>query len=297
VIVTIAVGAGILIPFFNQMFEIPPPVTQIRTETPAAEEEEQQAPAEPGTTAITILQGASVQGSPDYDPDAAQVPAGNSIVWNNQDTVPHTATSGTGPQDPESAQLFDTSIINGGEESTPVELQGVSEGQTIPYYCIVHPYMTSELTITAGEAGGGQTQQEGGAAQQQGGGANQTQPGETAGGTAAPAAPSGGDAGGGGGAVTLNILEGSSIQGSPDYDPDELTVSAGAEVTVVNQDTVLHTVTSGTGTSDPQSAQMFDSSFIGPGQSAALSLAQVPAGQYDYYCQVHPYMTGKLVVQ
>jgi plastocyanin len=42
---------------------------------------------------------------------------------------------------------------------------------------------------------------------------------------------------------------------------------------------------------------MFDSSFIGPGQSAALSLAQVPAGQYDYYCQVHPYMTGKLVVQ
>jgi plastocyanin len=297
VIVTIAVGAGILIPFFNQMYEIPPPVTQIRTETPAAEEEEQQAPAEPGTTAITILQGASVQGSPDYDPDAAQVPAGNSIVWNNQDTVPHTATSGTGPQDPESAQLFDTSIINGGEESTPVELQGVSEGQTIPYYCIVHPYMTSELTITAGEAGGGQTQQEGGAAQQQGGGANQTQPGETAGGTAAPAAPSGGDAGGGGGAVTLNILEGSSIQGSPDYDPDELTVSAGAEVTVVNQDTVLHTVTSGTGTSDPQSAQMFDSSFIGPGQSAALSLAQVPAGQYDYYCQVHPYMTGKLVVQ
>jgi plastocyanin len=313
VIVTIAVGAGILIPFFNQMFEIPPPVTQIRTETPAAEEEEQQAPAQPGTTAIAILQGAAVQGSPDYDPDAAQVPAGNSIVWDNQDTVPHTATSGTGPQDPESAQLFDTSIINGGEESTPVELQGVSEGQTVPYYCIVHPYMTSELTITAGEAGGGQTQQEGGAAQQQGGeaanqtqqeggaaqqqggGANQTQQGETAGGTAAPAAPSGGGAGGG--AVTLNILEGSSIQGSPDYDPDELTVSAGAEVTVANQDTVLHTVTSGTGTSDPQSAQMFDSGFIGPGQSGALSLAQVTPGRYDYYCQVHPYMTGKLVVQ
>ena len=47
-------------------------------------------------------------------------------------------------------------------------------------------------------------------------------------------------AGGGGGATaggsTINILEGSSIQGSPDYDPDELTASAGAEVTVVNQD-------------------------------------------------------------
>src|SRR5688572_21712774 len=185
------------------MFEIPPPVTQIRTESPAAEEEEQ-APAEPGTTAIAILQGAAVQGSPDYDPDAAQVPVGNTIVWDNQDTVPHTATSGTGPQDPNSAQLFDTSIINGGEESTAVELQGASEGQTIPYYCIVHPYMTSELTIVAAGQGGGQTQ--GG-----GGGANQTQ-GETGGGGGAPA-----------GGPTINILEGAAVQGSPDYDPEELT--------------------------------------------------------------------------
>ena len=240
VIVTIAVGAGILIPFFNQMAENPPPVTQIRTEGPAAEEgeEEGQAPAEAGTTAISILSGAAVQGNPDYDPDAAQVPVGNSIVWDNQDTVPHTSTSGTGPQDPESGQLFDTSIINGGEESTPVELQGVSEGQTIPYYCIVHPYMTSELTIVAGgQGGGGQTQGGGGAAQQQQGGEGANQTGQTTGGGGA-AAPAGG------GGPTINILEGSSIQGSPDYDPEDLTASAGAEVTVVNQDTLPHTVTS-----------------------------------------------------
>ncbi len=262
------------------MFELPPPVTQIRIETPAAEEEEQ-APAEAGTTAIAILQGAAVQGSPDYDPDAAQVPVGNSIVWDNQDTVPHTATSGTGPQDPESAQLFDTGIVNGGEESTPVELQGVTEGQTIPYYCIVHPYMTSELTIVAAGQGGGQAQQgEGGAAQQQ--------QGETTGG--APAAPAAGG-------PTINILEGASIQGSPDYDPEELTASAGAEVSVVNQDTLPHTVTSGTGPQDPESAQLFDTSLINGGESATLSLAQVNPGQYDYYCIVHPFMTGKIVVQ
>jgi plastocyanin len=289
VIVTIAIGAGILIPFFNQMYEIPPPVTQIRTEGPAAQEEEEeeegQAPAEAGTTAIAILQGAAVQGSPDYDPDAAQVPVGNSIVWDNEDTVPHTATSGTGPQDPESAQLFDTGIVNGGEESTAVELQGVSEGQTIPYYCIVHPYMTAELTIVAGGEGGGQTQ-EGGAAQQEGG-ANQT--GETTGAGGGAAAPPGGP--------TINILEGSSIQGSPDYDPEELTASAGAEVTVVNQDTLPHTVTSGTGPQDPNSAQLFDTSLINGGESATLSLAQVTPGQHDYYCMVHPYMTGKLNVQ
>jgi plastocyanin len=303
VIVTIAVGAAILIPFFDEMFEIPPPVTQIRTESPAAEEGEEQAPAEPGTTAIAILQGAAVQGSPDYDPDAAQVPVGNAIVWDNQDTVPHTATSGTGPQDPESAQLFDSGIINGGEESTAVELQGVSEGQTVPYYCIVHPYMTSQLTIVAAEQGGGQTQ--GGGANQTGetaaGGGNQTTAAAGGGNQTGETAAAGGAGGGGGGATaggsTINILEGSSIQGSPDYDPDELTASAGAEVTVVNQDTVLHSATSGTGPQDPESAQQFDTSLINAGESATLSLAQVTPGQYDYYCIVHPYMTGKINVQ
>jgi len=145
-----------------------------------------------------------------------------------------------------------------------------------------------EAAQQEGEGGANQTQQEGGAAQQGGEAANQTQ-GETAGGTVAPAA--------GGSGSTLNILEGSSIQGSPDYDPDELTASAGAEVTVVNQDTLPHSATSGTGPQDPESAQLFDTSLINGGESAALSLAQVSPGQYDYYCIVHPYMTGKLVVQ
>ena len=280
VVVTMAIGAGITIPLFDEMFEIPPPVTQIRTEEPAAEEGEEgeqgAAPAEEGTTRIAILAGAAVQGSPDYDPDPAQVPAGNSIVWDNQDTVPHTATSGTGPQDPNSAQLFDTSIVNGGEESTAVQLQGASEGQTIPYYCIVHPYMTAELTITAAGQGAA------------GGGGGSAQSGNTTG------AAGGGAAAGG---PTLTILEGSSIQGSPDYDPDELTVAAGSDVTVTNQDTLPHTVTSGTGPQDPTSAQTFDTSLINGGESATLSLAQVAAGQYDYYCMVHPYMTGKMTVQ
>ncbi|HEX6253224.1 MAG TPA: hypothetical protein VFZ55_03290, partial [Nitrososphaera sp.] len=85
-----------------------------------------------------------------------------------------------------------------------------------------------------------QQQGEGGAAANQTGGAaaNQT------GGAAANQTGAGGGGGTGtaAGGPTINILEGSSIQGNPDYDPDELTVSAGTDVTVVNQDTVLHTV-------------------------------------------------------
>src|SRR5918995_1562888 len=175
-----------------------------------------------------------------------------------------------------------------------------------PYYQPLSPASGGNEPDNSGGAaqqqqqeGGGAAQQQqqegGGAAQQQqqqegGGGANQTQ-GETT---------TGGGAGGGGapaGGLTINILEGSSIQGSPDYDPEELTASAGAEVSVVNQDTLPHSVTSGTGPQDPNSAQLFDTSLINGGESATLSLAQVTAGQYDYYCIVHPYMTGKVVVQ
>ena len=36
--------------------------------------------------------------------------------------------------------------------------------------------------------------------------------------------------------------------------------------------------------------------MINGGESATLSLAQVSAGQYDYYCMVHPYMTGALTI-
>ena len=103
--------------------------------------------------------------------------------------------------------------------------------------------------------------------------------------------------GGGVGGPTLAILNGSAIQGNPDYDPDELTVASGSDVTVTNQDTVPHTATSGTGSQDPNSAKLFDTSIINGGESATLPLAQVAAGQYDYYCMIHPYMTGKLVVQ
>lgn len=99
-----------------------------------------------GTT-ITIPAGASVQGNPDYEPDDAKVPLNENIVWKNEDSVPHTSTSGTGVEDPNSGKIFDTSIINGGEESSPVQLTGVKEGDEIPYYCQVHPFMTSKLTV------------------------------------------------------------------------------------------------------------------------------------------------------
>ncbi|HEX6028493.1 MAG TPA: hypothetical protein VFY64_05575, partial [Nitrososphaeraceae archaeon] len=74
-------------------------------------------------------------------------------------------------------------------------------------------------------------------------------------------------AGGGVGGVTLTILEGSSIQGTPDYDPDELTVKKGDKIVVDNVDTMPHTVTNGESGSDPNSGKLFDTSIINGGDS------------------------------
>jgi cytochrome c oxidase subunit 2 len=102
---------------------------------------------------------------------------------------------------------------------------------------------------------------------------------------------------GGGGGVTLTILEGSSIQGNPDYDPDELTVKKGDKITVNNVDTMPHTVTNGESGSDPNSGKLFDTSIINGGDSAEIDTSGVDAGAHPYYCMVHPYMTGSLTVE
>ncbi len=162
-VIVMAVGAAIAVPNWTNMTKYPPLVTTIETEPspagvseggglPAAEETETPVPA--GAMKITIPEGAAIQGNPDYDPDDAQVPLNTKVVWENADSVPHTATSGSGAEDASSGQIFDTGIINNGESSAPMELVGAAEGDEIAYYCQVHPYMTSSLTVTAAGAEG-----------------------------------------------------------------------------------------------------------------------------------------------
>jgi cytochrome c oxidase subunit II len=95
----------------------------------------------------------------------------------------------------------------------------------------------------------------------------------------------------------LTILEGSSVQGSPSYDPAALTVKKGDKITVTNKDALPHTVTSGTGPTDPNSAKQFDTSIIEAGATADIETINMNAGEYPFHCTVHPYMMGKLVVQ
>jgi amicyanin len=79
-----------------------------------------------------------------------------------------------------------------------------------------------------------------------------------------------------------------SIDGSV-FEPKELVVTAGTTITWVNADDVPHTVTS---TASPP---LFASRTLRTGDT--FSFAFKAAGTYDYFCKVHPYMTGKILVK
>jgi plastocyanin len=71
---------------------------------------------------------------------------GSSVTWINNDSVPHTATSGNPQRGGASAgAIFDTGII--GPRQTSKEITISSDDGTYDYYRALHPYMKGQLTI------------------------------------------------------------------------------------------------------------------------------------------------------
>jgi plastocyanin len=74
------------------------------------------------------------------------------------------------------------------------------------------------------------------------------------------------------------------------FSPDSLTVSPGAVVTVKNEDSVTHTLT------DKTDQSAFNTGPVGPNQTKTFK-APGNAGSYAFFCTIHQYMTGTLVVR
>jgi plastocyanin len=101
-----------------------------------ATRQNQSAAIPPDAVIITIPQGASVQGNPSYDPATVEAGIDQTIAWKNDDSTPHTATSG---------ELFDSSLIDPrGSFTIAAEEIGAGEHQ---YTCTVHPFMKGTLVI------------------------------------------------------------------------------------------------------------------------------------------------------
>ncbi|MGI0048158.1 MAG: cupredoxin domain-containing protein [Nitrososphaera sp.] len=97
--------------------------------------------------------------------------------------------------------------------------------------------------------------------------------------------------------VTIKILDGALTQGSPNYDPDSAVASSDSLITWVNEDSTLHTATSGTGSGDSESGELFDTGYLPPGGKYSIPAADLGAGDHQYYCTVHPYMTSTITVE
>jgi plastocyanin len=73
------------------------------------------------------------------------------------------------------------------------------------------------------------------------------------------------------------------------FSPAELTIAAGTKVTWVNHDDVPHTATS---TAKPRS---FASGTLDTDEK--FSHVFTTPGTYEYFCAVHPKMTGRIIVK
>jgi len=95
--------------------------------------------------------------------------------------------------------------------------------------------------------------------------------------------------------LTISMPSGTSIPGCEEtnacYLPASVTVNAGDTVIWSNDDTAAHTVTGGTPTGGPDGS--FDSGLVMAGSSFEIV---ADTGSYDYFCMVHPWMTGNLRV-
>ena len=99
------------------------------------------------------------------------------------------------------------------------------------------------------------------------------------------------------GTATVTNAPGSSVPGCEQtadgcFIPSMVTIDVGGEVTWDNDDTAAHTITSGTPTGGPDGH--FDSSLVMAGSSFSHTFDE--AGSFDYFCMVHPWMQGMVMV-
>jgi len=95
--------------------------------------------------------------------------------------------------------------------------------------------------------------------------------------------------------VTVTNAPGSSTPGcEPNcFVPSTVTIEVGDTVTWDNTDIAAHTATAGSATDGPTG--VWDSSLIMAGGS--YSYTADTAGTFDYFCMVHPWMEGTLIVE
>ena len=237
--------------------------------------EEEPAPQELGIKVdVTILKGSFAEGAPAFDPPSLTVERGSVLVWTNIDEVAHTITSGT-VEDTDFGSLFDSRSV--GTNATFTLNTAKLEPGEYHYFCSFHPHMKGTFIVS-------ETPEE-----QSAEGIEETSTPEVPEGTEEKSmAPN---------TATVKIVAGAADANNPEFfAPKEISVDIDTTVVWTNMDTAGHTVTSGN-PGDADVGSLFDSNFPLLKTGETFEYTFDTAGEYAYFCQVHPWMVGKVIVK
>ena len=94
---------------------------------------------------VSIPEGSGAPGCEEtnecYIPSTLNISTGTTVVWENNDSAAHLATSGTPDGGPDG--IFDSGMIMAG---ATYEYEFSDKGE-FAYYCIVHPWMVGTVTV------------------------------------------------------------------------------------------------------------------------------------------------------
>jgi len=94
--------------------------------------------------------------------------------------------------------------------------------------------------------------------------------------------------------IHVSIVSNAPTMDGKAFQPNPINIKAGQTVEWTNNDSIAHTVTSGSSPNDPNSGKEFDSGPIAPHQTLRHTFNT--AGQFSYHCNIHPAMTGQVDV-
>ena len=98
-------------------------------------------------TKASIVSGAPTMGDKAFSPNPIQTKVGDTIIWTNNDSVPHTVTSGTGPNDPNMGKDFDVGISTPISPGSTFSHKFTTAGE-FPYFCQIHPTMVGNVIVS-----------------------------------------------------------------------------------------------------------------------------------------------------